>query len=937
MADTDSSEPAKSDAIVVKFRARNYAAEATAHSLPRVPADLHPLSYAPFLSPQVVAIDEEKHGTLDPLRAPCRSVVVPSKDLENARRASKPEISGSDAAQLLGKEWTTFKRFLVQKFPPSKTVAVSSIANLVIGSHKVYEKSNAHLDELDDPQGSAEEDVTFITQQEYTARLSDMKTDILSSWDAGDHFKSLKLSVKVARLLRDTDLLQFYPTLFTQVTDILDMLGDMVIERIKRKAEFTEDGTQIRALPEDFQARDVCSEAKETCHNWFCKIGSIRDLLPRIYLELAILPCWRFLLDDSTDVIQRLLAMMRGLGNPLASAYCHLYLVYSVQKLPARHNGYLITCIRDISLLMVPIVSSKVTIEDINSESRQVLVHLMEPPMEYIMKCIFKDHQQGCNILAELGVTRNLSELFGEYSCVSLLLHHLLKELPPEAFRSNILHILDLIERGIGSSFDQCVNFRLLGFRLYETDAPVEIVNVVLERVIQDVSQYQDLDSYLKVVDGYVDIVLQNQMKIQLEMLLEGIAERACNKWINDCELESLKSVFIKILSHTKCLENILELNFFAEIIDVMRGTAKNAINMRLLEIATRNGYIRCPTTVQFLFEVGQGLRNCNGFLSMLDSDNQHLDRLLSRFVHMVDFGTEWELHLTFLIEFRANFASADEMKETLVHRSNWLVMKALKDSKQLVSFGKSCLAFSEATIPSIANPVKQLFLYLETAEVALTIGLVCHSDGLIDSAICSLQSVVGGTPLDVDRIICIIQKLCSLLIMVPGTGLLIMVPGNPIRGVTYISKSLLSLVNSNALRITARLKVRTLSANIILLAALSQHKLPYSPGDMKEVPGNDLLYFDDPSYQEELASFCRHLLQDMILAIKEEASPITRGSLALEACNSIASVLEIDDNVLCICNELMEIAGSCLSKEHFYLLSTSKLFVANHLRNLSV
>lgn len=55
--------------------------------------------------------------------------------------------------------------------------------------------------------------------------------------------------LQVARLLRDTDLLQFYPTLFTQVTDILDMLGDMVIERIKRKAEFTEDGTQIRALP----------------------------------------------------------------------------------------------------------------------------------------------------------------------------------------------------------------------------------------------------------------------------------------------------------------------------------------------------------------------------------------------------------------------------------------------------------------------------------------------------------------------------------------------------------------------------------------------------------------------------------------------------------------------------------------------------------------
>lgn len=57
------------------------------------------------------------------------------------------------------------------------------------------------------------------------------------------------------------------------------------------------------------------------------------------YLELAILPCWRFLVDDSADVIQRLIAMMRGLGNPLASAYCHLYLVYCVQKLPLHDNG----------------------------------------------------------------------------------------------------------------------------------------------------------------------------------------------------------------------------------------------------------------------------------------------------------------------------------------------------------------------------------------------------------------------------------------------------------------------------------------------------------------------------------------------------------------------------------------------------------------------
>jgi len=54
--------------------------------------------------------------------------------------------------------------------------------------------------------------------------------------------------MQVARLLRDTALLHFYPTLFGLVTDILGMLGDMVWERIKHKAEFSEDGLQIHSL-----------------------------------------------------------------------------------------------------------------------------------------------------------------------------------------------------------------------------------------------------------------------------------------------------------------------------------------------------------------------------------------------------------------------------------------------------------------------------------------------------------------------------------------------------------------------------------------------------------------------------------------------------------------------------------------------------------------
>ncbi|KAL6199402.1 hypothetical protein ACLB2K_029186 [Fragaria x ananassa] len=917
----------------MEFRPRDYTAEKQAHALHRSRADDHPLSVPSSLAhPQVEVVDDGETDYLDPLRRSDNNAVVSREVSEGVEDSSALGLSSE--ASLIGnssKEWVSFKRSLMQRFPVSKTVLTSSMSNVMVKGRKTYDKSstNMRLEELEDPEKFAEEGGKVITGQEYVSRLHDLKAEINHSWHADDRVTSLKLSIRVAKLLMDTSILQCYPTLFALATDIMDMLGDMVWERIKLKADLAEDGAKLCLLPENFVARDICSDAKETCNNWFSKIGAIRELLPRIYLELALLPCWCFLHDRPLDCLQRLVMMIRGLADPLASAYCRLYMAHCLTKLHSNDIGCLLTCVNDFKILLMRLILAKETVHGNLTENKRLLISLMEPTIDYIMKCIFKNvsERQVNDVLVELGLGSNQVELRGRFPCASIILHYLVKQLPSQVVSSSAMEILQLIESSNDASYDQCLNYRLLGFRLCERKSETGTVNAVMDKVIQVITQYEGLDEYLKVVDAYVDIFLKNHMDDQLKSILEGISSRAGTQGISEGELTTLQSILVKLLSYYKVLEDIIALTPFLKILDLMYGSSQSIVNMQILDMGIRNGCIRDPTIIQFLFEISQALHDDEIYVNVKDDSNQPA-RLISSFVSLVDYRAEFESHLTFLIECRAAFGSIHWLKETLVHSSNCLAIKALKDGNRHVSFIKSCIAFSEVTIPSISAQTKQLNLYLETAEVALLGGLVSHSDGLIDSAINSLQflEVMDGprTPIDADGILSLVQKLFSLLVMVPG---------NPEYGVTSYPKNLVSLVNSQPW-MTPRMRVKIFCAVVSLLAALSQRDLPYH-ADKGMRLGNDMLFFGHSSYLCELALMCKFVLQNLVTTIQQEPSKAARGSMALEACNCIASSFIPSQEISSICSNLIETGKSCMDSSHPYLLSTIKFM--DHLLHSSV
>lgn len=65
----------------------------------------------------------------------------------------------------------------------------------------------------------------------------------------------------------------------------------------------------------------------ETCRNWQLKCVCIREVLPRIYLELALVKSVKYaqMKVQQSDLL-RLSKMVRGIAEPLCASYTCAYL-----------------------------------------------------------------------------------------------------------------------------------------------------------------------------------------------------------------------------------------------------------------------------------------------------------------------------------------------------------------------------------------------------------------------------------------------------------------------------------------------------------------------------------------------------------------------------------------------------------------------------------
>ncbi|OTF72646.1 hypothetical protein BLA29_008136 [Euroglyphus maynei] len=205
-----------------------------------------------------------------------------------------------------------------------------------LSTPNVSQKVRNRLEQLDEMEEGSINEMHDLSQQEYIKRIEEMNVAIKNAWESDQRVKALKIAIQCSKQLSSINVIHFYPSKFVLITDILDSFGELVYGRIEKKIHSQTD------------------DSKETCLNWFYKISSIRELLPRFYIECSVLQIYRFLIpaenqrEEFERILLRLTRMTRGIGDPLVSIYCRVYLCRIAIKLIPESKKIFLQNIYDI-------------------------------------------------------------------------------------------------------------------------------------------------------------------------------------------------------------------------------------------------------------------------------------------------------------------------------------------------------------------------------------------------------------------------------------------------------------------------------------------------------------------------------------------------------------------------------------------------------------
>ncbi|XP_074593816.1 VPS35 endosomal protein-sorting factor-like [Brevipalpus obovatus] len=789
-----------------------------------------------------------------------------------------------------------------------------SIRNLQ--STSLAEKVKHRLEQLDDFEESSLKEVFDLTQQEYFNRIEVLNQALKDSWDSDQRVRALKIAIQCAKLLADVSVIQFYPSKFVLVTDILDNFGNLVYKRISCKADI----------------KSTLESAQETCRNWFFKIASIRELIPRLYLESAILRTLSFIVDkkyvyvENCKALHRLTSMVRGIGDPLVATYARAYICRVAITITPQDKSFFHQNFSDFLLTHKQLESAFVCLSVSSQKvSFATYLTLYIPALNWILQCLTTKASESAlmDILEEY---KTFAKERGHVSVNALVLNSILITFDGSFIVERSSEFVDLVtsmiskgeERnnspGIGQDgFPSHLLLRNLGNAFVSSPELWKGVEkkdklLLMNNVWKKISKLKSSE-HLSCASVWTDFAVKHLDMKEVNILLKDIVKHVQPDIMSEEHHAEVINI-IKRVVQSLVLENfstLFGLESFVPFLDILKKESVRVEACRIIVEAyleklreksassftpddqsepSPEHLILDPVIISSLTFLCKTMHDSVNALT-LDDDKRIISGLINQFISHVSFQRDFQSHLDFLVESRSNFSNLELVIAHLVNVVNRIAVETQqivkgRPTKRVLTFIRACLAYSFITIPSLDDTVIKLQLYLSSAQVALLNGCLPQTDAflraLMDTlSVASFQIEMhdGGTKSLEPYIISFVANLLSFLLIVPD---------HPEKETLYLFRNLFFIVKNLDLDPNADTRASLYLEMINYLCVAGHENYPYH---IDRVDSNDTLYGHSSAFLDTIDGLRDEVVQEILshLKILGERSLFKRQSMLALDC----------------------------------------------------
>ncbi|XP_044745800.1 VPS35 endosomal protein-sorting factor-like [Coccinella septempunctata] len=785
--------------------------------------------------------------------------------------------------------WNSKKSSIFNKYTTSGKISITSNewpeSNNFEPSQTAADKVQNRLEQLDANLDSSHRKME-VTQSEYFERIDMLKRELEASWNSEQRVKAVKIAIQCAKLLAETDVMSFYPSKFVQITEILDIFGNFVYNRLKHMAKTKTSGSQIIDLPDNFTPDMISEAAKETCLNWFHKIASIRELVPRLYVELAIIRSYDFLsTTEGMEALFRISSMINGIGDPLVAAYtrCYLCKVGQTMSISRKNNSYVsmnLDCIIDnYTHLFSRNVKKALSKEDMSLYN---YFDLFTPALTFIM-----------DILVLNASDKELEKILlrcKKPKISYLLLNTVLLVFKPNFVANRTVEFLEMIGQCAEDGYTISTLLCSLGRALGKHPPPSEQQKPILRNIKKFSSSFHDLDEYITYVEAWMPFVAKNFKVREIDTILGDIISRIYCREECDHFMNQLKNVMQILLQNVEDFEALFTVDNFLPFFDLFQ---QDSAKMEMCKLTLK---IFCESDVRISDAV---VASALSFLCTVLHDSvdaltpedelKQIGSIICIVIRKVDYGRDVEQQLKFYVEARSSFSNIDSVLIELVQRTAALMVRTRDivqgfHNRKTADFMRACAAYCFITIPSISSARDRLELYLLSGQVALYNQCLGQADGCFKAILKTITEYESDYVRDDHYLVSFVKKFLSNILVIPD---------NPDFGVLSLLRSLINILRQYDWDKNGTSLLSIYLCVLDLLSAMAQETLPYH---VDKVESNDALYGCDEKFLGEIEKMCRIILMEILNLLKETGTSRKQSILMLELFVRIMNRCDFED-----------------------------------------